>query len=183
MAGMTESLPAFRYHPDPIATGSVVPSDRACLSCGRARGFTYVGPVYAVDELTDGLCPWCIADGTASATFDAEFTDAAIGVPTNISASVVDELLHGTPGYNSWQQDRWLYHCGDACAFLGPVGRVGLEDHPDAREMLRHEHDDFDWNERQVEAYIDSLSRDGSPTAYLFRCRHCAAHLAYSDSD
>jgi uncharacterized protein len=183
MVGMTESLPLFRYHPDPVATGSVVPSVSPCLACGRARGFTYVGPVYAVEEPTDGLCPWCIADGTAASAFDAEFTDAALDVPTDIAVSVIDELLRRTPGYNSWQQDRWLYHCADACAFLGAVGRHELEDHRDAREMLRHEHDGFGWNERQVEAYLEALSTDGSPTAFLFRCLHCAAYLAYSDAD
>jgi len=25
--------------------------------------------------------------------------------------------------------------------------------------------------------------KDGSPTAYLVRCRHCGTHLANSDSD
>ncbi|MFF7019974.1 CbrC family protein [Streptomyces klenkii] len=33
----------------------------------------------------------------------------------------------------------------------------------------------------QVEQYLGSLAKDDRPTAYLFRCRSCAAHLAYSD--
>ncbi|WP_228775445.1 CbrC family protein [Streptomyces sp. NRRL B-1677] len=33
----------------------------------------------------------------------------------------------------------------------------------------------------QVEHYLGSLAKDDRPTAYLFRCRSCAAHLAYSD--
>ena len=178
---MREPLPAFRYHPDPLATGSVEPSGIECVACGRARGFTYVGPVYAVEEV-DGICPWCIADGTAASAFDAEFTDAASAAPTGIEASTIDQLVHRTPGYDSWQQDRWLYHCDDGCAFLGAVGRIELEAHPDALAMLRHEFNDFGWNRNEVEDYIDALSGHGSPTAYLFRCLHCAAHLAYSDS-
>ncbi|MCU9953286.1 CbrC family protein [Burkholderia pyrrocinia] len=33
------SLPAFRYHPDPLATGSVIRSDARCMCCGDARGY------------------------------------------------------------------------------------------------------------------------------------------------
>ncbi|WP_264169817.1 CbrC family protein [Burkholderia cepacia] len=43
------SLPAFRYHPDPLATGSVIRSDARCVCCGDARGYVYAGPVHAVD--------------------------------------------------------------------------------------------------------------------------------------
>jgi uncharacterized protein len=180
---MAEPIPVFRYHPDPVATGSVAPSTATCLACGRARGFTYVGPVYALENLADGFCPWCIADGTAAADFDAEFVDLGEDVPGSIAESVIDELLHRTPGYTSWQQERWLYHCGEACAFLGAVGRVGLEVHADALEMLRGENGGFGWPAQQMEEYLDALSADGSPTAYLFRCLHCSAHLAYSDCD
>ncbi|MCP4306259.1 MAG: CbrC family protein [bacterium] len=42
----SDELPSFRYHPDPIATGSIRPSDEAvCRRCSRNRGFIYVGPV------------------------------------------------------------------------------------------------------------------------------------------
>ncbi len=34
----------------------------------------------------------------------------------------------------------------------------------------------------QVEQHLAALDKDDSPTAYLFRCRHCGQHLAYSDS-
>jgi uncharacterized protein len=183
MVLMSEPVPAFRYHPDPVATGSVVAASAPCVVCGLVRGFLYVGPVYAVEEIIDGLCPWCIADGTAASALNAEFTDAADGAPPEISASVVDELSRRTPGYSSWQQDRWLYHCGDGCAFLGAIGRAELDDHPDALQALRHEHDCLGWERSDLDAYIDSLSRDGSPTAYLFRCLRCATHLAFSDFD
>jgi uncharacterized protein CbrC (UPF0167 family) len=73
-------FPTFRYHPDPIATGSVVVSDTTCVCCGQARGFIYMGPVTADEELDEALCPWCIADGSAARRFDAEFTErAAVG--------------------------------------------------------------------------------------------------------
>ena len=58
-------LPTFKYHPDPVATGNVVQSDTECVCCGKARGFIYAGPVYAIEEYDHCICPWCIADGSA----------------------------------------------------------------------------------------------------------------------
>lgn len=74
-----EGLPQFPYHP--VATGSVVAAEVVCACCGQRRPCTYVGPVYAVEELRRRLCPWCIADGRAAAMFDAQFTDAHWRVP------------------------------------------------------------------------------------------------------
>jgi Uncharacterised protein family (UPF0167) len=77
-------LPRFTYHPDPRATGFVVESNAICLACGAARGHIYTGPVYAVEELAEAICPWCIADGTAADRFDAEFTDVGSYVPEDV---------------------------------------------------------------------------------------------------
>ncbi|MEU8327519.1 CbrC family protein [Micromonospora sp. NPDC048839] len=38
------------------------------------------------------------------------------------------------------------------------------------------------WSAEDKDWYLRALSRDGPVTAYLFRCRHCGSHLAYSDS-
>ncbi|BAX63298.1 CbrC family protein [Burkholderia stabilis] len=43
------SLPAFGYHPDPLATGSVIRSGARCACCGDARGYVCAGSVYAID--------------------------------------------------------------------------------------------------------------------------------------
>jgi uncharacterized protein CbrC (UPF0167 family) len=166
-------IPEFPYHPDPRATGFVRLSDARCLACGERRGFVYTGPVYASEELDGSLCPWCIADGSAADKYDAEFTDVGWGVPAGVPADVVEQVATRTPGFSAWQQEHWLYHCGDACAFLGLVGWTELELHPDAVESLRQEHD---------RGYLRTLDADGEATAYLFRCRHCDRHLAYADS-
>jgi len=97
-------LPVFRYHPDPIASGSVVASDAQCACCGARRGFIYTGPVYCEDDLDEALCPWCIADGSAHAKFDASFADAN-GFSEKVAPAVVDEIVHRTPGFNAWQQE------------------------------------------------------------------------------
>jgi hypothetical protein len=78
--GQVVGLPTFKYHSDPIATGSIIPSDNVCQCCGQNRGFIYVGPVYGAEAmgLRDRLCLWCIADGSAHQKYGAEFTDAAV---------------------------------------------------------------------------------------------------------
>ncbi|MET9648266.1 CbrC family protein [Streptomyces syringium] len=38
------------------------------------------------------------------------------------------------------------------------------------------------WSAAQIEQYLSALSKDGQPTAYLFQCRSCGSHLAYSDA-
>ncbi len=175
------TFPEFPYHPDPVGTGSVIESVARCRACEQARGYIYSGPVYAVDELDRTFCPWCIADGTAAAKFDAEFTDVGVGVPDDIADAVIELIARRTPGLSGWQQEHWLYHCGDGAAFLGRVGRDELTPYPDALDTLRREHDQDRWAPEQIEEHLASLSKDDPPTAYLFRCRHCGQHLAYSD--
>ncbi|MFP5320139.1 MAG: CbrC family protein [Acidimicrobiia bacterium] len=176
-------MPTFRYHPDPIATGSVEPSPAECRACDQTRGFIYVGPVYAENELVDAFCPWCIADGAAAREFDAEFTDVGRGVPAEVPAAVLDEIARRTPGFHTWQEAHWLYHCGDGCAFLGEVGRSELSSYEDALESLHQEASAWGWTDRQAAVHVDSLARGGSPAAYLFRCLVCGTHLAYSEFD
>lgn len=179
---MEEPLPVFRYHPDPLGTGSVVESGATCGCCGRARGYRYVGPVYAVDEPGDALCPWCIDDGRAAAVFDADFTDVGGDVPEDVPASVVEVVAHRTPGYAAWQQEEWRYHCGDACAFLGPVGAAELGSlAPEARAAVVAAAGEYGGPVDDAAAFVDTLDRDGGPTAYLFRCLHCGGSTAGCD--
>ena len=175
-------LPAFSYHPDPVASGSIVRSEKTCDVCGLARGFVYAHVTYGEHSL-DTVCPWCISDGSAHEKFGVEFSDwAGIGgygdwdeVPT----TVADEISYRTPGFAGWQQERWFTHCGDGSAFLGAMGRKELEAFGvDAVEAIRRESglSGADWN-----SYFESLDAKQGPTAYLFRCRHCAKLGGYSD--
>ena len=71
------SLPRFRYHPNPMETGSVIASDARCVVCGEARGFVYADgtPEAAISEIserTPGYSAWqsevwpsCCDDATA----------------------------------------------------------------------------------------------------------------------
>jgi uncharacterized protein len=175
---VTEPLPVFAYHPDPMATGSIKPSEQACACCARRRGFVYTGPVYSVEEV-EALCPWCIADGRAAERFDATYCDVI--PPPGIADAVVDTIAKRTPGFNGWQQERWLFHCGDGAMFLGPAGARELRGDEQALASLRAELAEYRWIDQQIAGYLDALDRDGQPVAYLFECRSCGTHLAYSD--
>jgi uncharacterized protein CbrC (UPF0167 family) len=120
------AFPEFPYHPDPRKTGSVVPSHAPCTVCGHVYGLAYVGPVFAdLDEFEGALCPWCIADGSAAARLGFEFTDVGDDVPPNVPGRVLDEITERTPGFSGWQQEHWLYHCGDGAAFIGTTEAAG----------------------------------------------------------
>lgn len=179
-------LPTFKYHPDPLATGSVIESDTVCECCGEARGYIYVGPVYAEEELEDGLCPWCIDDGSAHETFGAVFTDedgiGDYGEWDSVPDEVVEEVACRTPSFSGWQQERWWTHCGDAAAFIGRGGHKELsalgQEATAAIQASTGLADGPEW-----QALFHALEKDGSPTAYVFRCLKCGALGGYSDCD
>ncbi|MFE2165414.1 CbrC family protein [Streptomyces sp. NPDC059447] len=182
--------PTFRYHPDPLASGSALRTDHVCSVCGMHRQIRYQGPIYG--RQPDSLCLHCIHSGAASSAlgiagggdedFDmsAVFSDA-VDVPDDVPLSVVEEITRRTPGFAGWQQESWLYHCGDGAAFLGPAGYRELEAHPEALAMLRKDHERYGWTPPETEQFLRSLDRAGEPTAYLFRCLHCDTSLASWD--
>lgn len=179
------NLPEFKYHPDPIATGSVIESHTVCRCCGQARGYIYTGPVYCTDELSDEICPWCIADGSAHENFDASYTDeAGIGGHGDWGAvpnDVVEEVAYRTPGFSGWQQEQWWTHCGDAAVFLGRMGYKELQARgPEAIAAIREALGFL--AEKERETFLTALHKDGSPTAYLFRCTRCGLLGGYQDS-
>jgi uncharacterized protein CbrC (UPF0167 family) len=176
------ALPKFKYHPDPLATGSVVESDEVCIVCQTARGFVYTGPLYAEDEPDGEICPWCIADGTAASQLEASFTDIDEGSAEGVPEPVLDEIECRTPGFSTWQQDHWMYHCADGCEFLGPIGHDELAKLPvEASAAVVDSVREYGWPEDEVRDFVDSLDSEGDPTAYLFRCLHCGVYQAFSD--
>jgi uncharacterized protein CbrC (UPF0167 family) len=119
-------FPEFPYHPDPLSTGSVMESALPCALCGQRYGFVYTGPVFAADDFVDGpLCPWCIADGSAALRMRIEYTDVGAEVPDDVPGRVLDEIAERTPGFNGYEQEHWLYHCGDGAAFMGTSVAAG----------------------------------------------------------
>lgn len=175
VALMFERLPSFRYHPDPVGTGVVEASGAICKCCKKARGFIYVGPVYAVDDLSERLCPWCIADGSAAASFGASFSDDwrlhQVGLPREI----IEEVVQRTPGYFAWQSEAWLSHCGDACAFLGDASEDDVVNASEATKLAWRREYGLS-GEAWKHATAGYVPR-GHQAFYKFVCMHCSSVL------
>lgn len=178
------NLPTFKYHPDPIATGSFEAADITCSSCDQVREYVYVGPVYAKADLERAICPWCISSGLAHDKLAVEFTDIdAIGdhdPSVSVPVEVREEIAFRTPGFNGWQQERWLVHCGDACVFLGPAGKDELLTY-ESQELIDSIRADTGKNEAEFNDYFEKMNKQTGPTAYVFRCIHCSSYQGYSD--
>ena len=122
-----------------------------------------------------------MADGSAAKAFGAEFADT--GTLDDVPKAVLEELAKRTPGFMAWQQERWLCCCDDAAAYLGRAGAAELAGElagarPAVERWLRQE---CGLASGEVGRTIAGMGKDREPTAYVFRCLHCAAYLAYSD--
>ena len=176
------NLPAFKYHRDPIQSGSIVESNSICECCARSLGYIYCGPVYSEQDLDERICPWCIADGSAHLKFDATFVDEAV-LPDDIPATVIEELCRRTPGYNAWQSERWFSCCQDAVTFIAPLGIVELRERYRELEfnILGNILYDLQISGGAAKRMLESLDRDSGPTAYLFQCSKCSAYRTFVD--
>lgn len=173
-------LPKFKYHPDPLGTGAFQKGEsHTCDCCGKDTEIWYEGPFYSEEEI-ECLCPGCIASGEAAKKFDGEFQDS-YSLEEQLEDEKTDELIHRTPGYLGWQQEFWLTHCGDYCAFVGYVGwpeivELGLE--KEIEETYDKSLCFFD-----LEDIKNGLRNGGSMQGYLFRCLKCGKHFLYADCD
>lgn len=176
------TLPAFRYHPDPVASGSVAVSDAECRRCLQRRGYIYTGPVYSETPLDDALCPWCIADGSAHREFDATFVDSE-AFPLDTPASAATEISERTPGYDTWQSEEWPVCCSDSTAFLAPAGIAEIRKSWRDLEagILSHIIYNMSISGGAATRLLQSLDRGRGPTAYLFRCLACEEYHFYID--
>ncbi len=176
---MSTDLPDFRYHPDPVASGSVRESAEACACCNRSTGWIYTAAFYTARDVSGGFCPWCIANGRAAERFEGAFTDA--DALHGLSEEAVEQVTRRTPGFHAWQDPYWLVHCDDAAAFLGEVGYAELAAHPGALDQLRLDLRMGGWHDpSRLENFLTRLGQGAS--AMLFRCTVCGTHLAYADA-
>ncbi|MFJ8011200.1 CbrC family protein [Streptomyces sp. NPDC096339] len=181
MAGspVSTALPHFRYHPDPVASGSVRESTETCACCHRGTGWIYTATFYTTQDVSGSFCPWCIANGSAAERFEGVFTDA-YGLD-GVSEETAEQVAHRTPGFRAWQDPYWLVHCNDAAAFIGEVGYTELAAHPEALDQLRLDLRMNGWHDAsQLENFLTDLGHGAS--AMLFRCTVCGTHLAYADA-
>lgn len=174
---LSQSLPHFIYHPDPLSTGAFVEGEaKLCPSCGKESNIYYNLMPYCIDNIKN-LCPFCIANGLAAKKFDAEFVQDAEWQGELDSEK--NQLLYcQTPGYSSWQGENWLSCCQDYCAYLGTVGTRELKAMGIAEQVLA------DYEERgEYQDIEEYLVKDGSLCGYLFRCLHCQKYQIGVDAD
>lgn len=167
----------FRYHPDPLKTGAFK-NDKTviCDCCNMETNVYYTNPFYSVKEIY-ALCPDCIASGAAAKKFDGAFQDSE-SVDEISAPEKLDELVHRTPGYCGWQQEYWLAHCGDYCAFLGYYDWAALE-----REGLAAEIEETYREDVCGVDFEDAREHLNMESGYLFGCLHCGKHFIYIDFD
>ena len=173
-------LPTFKYHPDPISTGSIIKSDAKCRSCGQSRGYIYASSVYSAEDLENEICPWCIADGSAAQKFEATFCDDRPLIEAGMSAAIIQEVTTRTPGYDSWQQGVWLTHCHDTCAFLGDASKG------DILSIINEglQVSGGEWIDPEtLRGIVQNYRPKGSPSFYKFKCLHCGKILYGVDFD
>jgi uncharacterized protein len=172
---MSEALPQFKYHPNPLATGMIKPSPTLCACCKQSRGYVYVGSVYGPHDLDEKLCPWCIANGLAATKLEASFNDCYPLEETNLPAAVIEEIGQRTPGYISWQQELWLTHCNDACEYHGDATPEDVTTASEATKSAWRQ--EYGLTETDWDAITRNYSAGGDSAFYKFVCRHCATTL------
>lgn len=178
-------LPKFKYSPNAYTLDLFEEEEGTCSVCNENRELKYSSSFYSIEE-PEYICPWCIADGKASEKFDGEFNDycGIEGVspdPNDAESTIPKELLleitNKTPSYNSWQQEVWLTHCNEPCAFTGYADAATIE--PIIDELI----EDIEDNGYDPEEIKDNLSKDGSLVGYLFQCINCGQQRLHVDCD
>ena len=174
-----KELPNFKYNPNALKNNIIVKRLETCPVCNKRVEYVYEGPFYSIKDV-DNICPWCIASGEASIKYKGEFQDPC-SCEDVANPEYVDELIYRTPGYCGWQQEVWLSHCGDFCAFVGYVGWKDIahlkEELKEDLEVIKH---DFNITQGELE---NSLFNNGSFQGYLFKCVICGKHRLAVDLD
>lgn len=178
------NLPTFKYHPDPIASGSIRTGSETCKCCKQARGFIYVGPVYTEKDIEDALCPWCIEDGSANKKFEAEFFDAN-EIPDGAPPASAEIVITRTPGFAAWQGVDWPVCCNDLMAFLEPIGIDEIRTrkyYTLEGQLMMHIVHEMGISGGAATRLLQSLHKDRGPAAYAFKCQTCDNLTAKIDS-
>ena len=132
--------------------------------------------------MEDAICPWCIADGSAHTKWDMTFVDSE-AFSEDVSEAMRKEIEERTPGFNTWQSERWPSCCGEPAAFVTPAGFKEIrEQYPRLEGPLMmfivHE---LGISGGAAKKTLESLHRDQSPTAFVFKCLHCDNFPVYVD--
>jgi uncharacterized protein CbrC (UPF0167 family) len=169
MVEVARELPRFKYNLKPLDNKIIIRRSAVCPVCNKETDYVYEGFFYSEKDI-ENICPWCIANGEAAAKYNGEFQNTALC--ENVESSrYIDELIHRTPGYIGWQQEKWLSHCGDFCTFVGYVdGQEILHLLDKLREDLERTKIAYDLTEEELERHLQNNS---NLQGYLFKCVIC----------
>ena len=108
---------------------------------------------------------------------------AGEGGDQQVPETVIEEVAYRTPGFAGWQQEKWWTHCGDSCPVHRASRSGGVEKllGPNAISAIQDSaglSDGPEWDQ-----FVATLDKDGSPTAYIFRCAKCGRLGGYQDCD
>ncbi|MFR5797553.1 MAG: CbrC family protein [Oscillospiraceae bacterium] len=82
---------------------------------------------------------------------------------------------------NGWQQEYWIAHCDDYCAFVGYVGWKELVEMGINNEIEKNYNQEL--NGFELKDVKECMYNEGSMQGYLFKCLHCGEHFLYVDCD
>lgn len=174
-------LPVYKYNPNPVNLQVIEHELTICPVCNEQRELVYVGPFYSIEEV-EGICPWCIADGSAAKKYDGEFQDAASCEEVSDN-KMMEELIYRTPGFFGWQQEQWLACCGDFCAIKDYISweqiKQLVKEYPEeTKRDIQQLFNEYGITNKEFETgsydYIQG---------YLFECLHCKRPRFYTDCD
>lgn len=171
----TTTLPHFNYNPNAYEDKNYFSTEEnICKCCGKKTSL-WTQWMYSAHDI-DCICVHCIADGSAAKKFDGDFIDYA--EPGVSDPTKNDELMHRTPGYDSWQGEHWLTCCDDYCAFIGHVGCKELNKLNIPDDVIKECEEKNGFEIRR-----EDISKNGSLVGYLFQCLHCKKYHLWVDFD
>lgn len=179
-----KNLPHFTYSPNAYDLDLFEKTEGRCSVCEEERSLKYKSSFYSIDK-PDYICPWCIANGKAAEKYNGSFNDY-LGIegvspdpndpPPNIPEELLLAITDKTPSYLSCQQEQWLTHCQQPCAF------IGYADTETIQPLLDELKEDIEQNIGIEPKFIkENLSKDGHLIGYLFRCLKCNQHRLHAD--
>ncbi len=175
---MVHELPKFEYFPDPIGNGCIVAERTMCTCCGQLRDYVYKGLIYSTHDVSE-VCPWCIASGDASAKWSAYFNDTS-DAPAGVSQHVKETIRTRTPGFETWQGNRWLFSERDALVFVGEVVGADLVSEGDKGKIEACSNELARWN-LWPDFDLKQIVVGGQPAVYMFQDRTTGAYRCYAD--
>ena len=162
-------IPKFKYNPNPIETECLEKSDKICEVCNKKQGYIATSIMSSVDDIYD-VCPWCIADGSATKKHDGEFV-VHIENAESLSTEVLQELSYRTVAYPAYQELTWLTHCNDGCEFLGHAREQDFK--YISEEEIQRLLDENTFTKENIESLRTSNKMLELPYLLKFKCIHC----------